>query len=831
MRQRRCAPQHHSINHNLTFNTPGNRSDRSDHAYRRSSYHPNTNAPPTISNNKPGFKPLPPQPSHPFLSLLRSPLTTPTPPCDKAPSKPPLPSILLPSLMSTTNTNTNSWTGDTNKVTANPPSNHRVPLPMSSGSMSIMRCHTPEKTQIRKRNAAEMMSDECPSQMLICEQGKKAKRQKTEGQTVVKHQAKRPVIRHKTEPKRQVIRQKTVKKTSHGKKMRVAIAQLKDFAKQHNGRLPSLRYVMKLLKVGFPKAHEIMEAFAREIGKSKNQVIQDMTIRQEKDRTTNNDDPSKEREHKTPPTQFKTQSRCSTPCSSASPSVKGMVPKKETTKSNMSINCNEMSMRSMSAQPASATRRHASRVRTLPKDFSKRLAVLVTAVAEDQTWDIFEKQYLWNLNKLEVFLDEFVTDSSLISCNLGDKVHIASAYYILGEMYYSRYHKLHVGYEYNQRALEFFKECNAMSSSRNGSCMTDLKEYLGKFWREFLEIFMLRGNMLLDSEDWKGAQQNYELSYNLVQRLSTKDIEPKKKFLRRSLEKLTIIHCYQGQYALSAKYGKQFYSELMKNDQAVPDRIGIKNIIESKAWLSCTLMLSSAQGDYAQGFEYYKEILNECQHKIDPGDPFIYRWFCYFAVHFIRTKAWNEAHELMEQILSIDAADVDDSLKNDLHNVFKVYVECLLGLDQYCGLREKVNHVMLVLHEKHMNVVNEINIGAKLQQKEYKTRNERLKRQTTNNAQDDDDYNEDIDMILMDKFNYNVHDMYNSLYPKINLARVLINQITLLLRMGNVHAAHQILYSVVIPESNCLNTTSKYWEHYPIDKVNQKEINALLSLL
>ncbi len=59
-----------------------------------------------------------------------------------------------------------------------------------------------------------------------------------------------------------------MKKASYSKKMRHSVAQLKAFADKHNGRLPSLRYVMKMLKVGFPKAHEIMDEFARVNGKS-----------------------------------------------------------------------------------------------------------------------------------------------------------------------------------------------------------------------------------------------------------------------------------------------------------------------------------------------------------------------------------------------------------------------------------------------------------------------------------------------------------------------------------------------------------------------------------
>lgn len=39
--------------------------------------------------------------------------------------------------------------------------------------------------------------------------------------------------------------------------------ELTKFRKRHNGKLPSLRAMMKLLRVGFPKAHEILDGYAK----------------------------------------------------------------------------------------------------------------------------------------------------------------------------------------------------------------------------------------------------------------------------------------------------------------------------------------------------------------------------------------------------------------------------------------------------------------------------------------------------------------------------------------------------------------------------------------
>ena len=51
-------------------------------------------------------------------------------------------------------------------------------------------------------------------------------------------------------------------------KIKHSIEELKRFSNRHNGKLPSLRGIMQKLKVGFPKAHEIIEFYAKYIGKT-----------------------------------------------------------------------------------------------------------------------------------------------------------------------------------------------------------------------------------------------------------------------------------------------------------------------------------------------------------------------------------------------------------------------------------------------------------------------------------------------------------------------------------------------------------------------------------
>ncbi len=49
----------------------------------------------------------------------------------------------------------------------------------------------------------------------------------------------------------------------------MAIELLDGFRTDHGGKLPSLRAIMKMLKVGFPKAHEILDEYAKHVGCSK----------------------------------------------------------------------------------------------------------------------------------------------------------------------------------------------------------------------------------------------------------------------------------------------------------------------------------------------------------------------------------------------------------------------------------------------------------------------------------------------------------------------------------------------------------------------------------
>ncbi len=49
-------------------------------------------------------------------------------------------------------------------------------------------------------------------------------------------------------------------------KLQTAVQQLEQFVNQNGGKLPFLRFLIKLMKVGFSNAHEIIEQCAKVTG-------------------------------------------------------------------------------------------------------------------------------------------------------------------------------------------------------------------------------------------------------------------------------------------------------------------------------------------------------------------------------------------------------------------------------------------------------------------------------------------------------------------------------------------------------------------------------------
>ena len=79
-------------------------------------------------------------------------------------------------------------------------------------------------------------------------------------------------------------RRKRQIKEKKDQQMRENMKALDEFRDQNHGRLPSLRYIMKLCKAGFPRAKEIIIQYARYRGVPVAEVKKLMTVRQEAQR-------------------------------------------------------------------------------------------------------------------------------------------------------------------------------------------------------------------------------------------------------------------------------------------------------------------------------------------------------------------------------------------------------------------------------------------------------------------------------------------------------------------------------------------------------------------
>ena len=259
------------------------------------------------------------------------------------------------------------------------------------------------------------------------------------------------------------------------------------------------------------------------------------------------------------------------------------------------------------------------------RGFSSDLSNLLQSVTDSIHADSFSvRQYLRSVFKLEAFIGR---NAVLSVCSLEDSENVGSAYYILSEAIYCHHRGLKDrdrGFEYVCKALSVFIECNKKAADcgffvERTSKMEDAMEAMpwrhseivegsfGVYWREIVCVLLLRGEMLMDSEQFESAQNNYQFAYNLVCSVDVKGdgvaMDVKNKYLRQCLEHLTILHCYQKNYVLSVHFGKQFVHRL--NSKLVSS----KQMIEAKAWLACNLMHCPDDEDKDEGARIYEAVL------------------------------------------------------------------------------------------------------------------------------------------------------------------------------------------------------------------------------
>eukprot|EP01084_Bolivina_argentea_P212822 361683_1 len=286
--------------------------------------------------------------------------------------------IALPSL-SNANTNTNI----THSNIPNTPS--PIPIPITQPK--------------RKRNAQQMMNE------VKFMQSPQSKRQKTQ---------------HKMH-------------VNNSRKLSLAVQQLQTFALDNGGKLPSLRYLMKLMKVGFPKAHEIIEQYGKLTGLTKEEVQTKMVLRQEKDKSQRRNKKKKKSIKKS--SEDKTVTACA----------------------DMT---DTLSFTSTSTDENDAN---------FLNNFICNLKTLLDLISNDSEWHIYEKNYLWNVNQLEMLLHK-INDDILLRLSLEHKVRIGCAYYMIANLYYERgqckdnNNKRNIALDYIEKALKLFKLCNTLGN-------------------------------------------------------------------------------------------------------------------------------------------------------------------------------------------------------------------------------------------------------------------------------------------------------------------------------------------------------------------------------
>ena len=225
----------------------------------------------------------------------------------------------------------------------------------------------------------------------------------------------------------------------------MAIEMLDGFRQEHGGKLPSLRAIMKMLKVGFPKAHEILDEYAKHVGCSKDKLVQDMTIRQEKKNKNDIDGNRKKRMN-----------------------------------------------RNIFEYPINVN--------------GKLQEIILNLLHQKKVKNIRGTVEIYN--KLEKSISEFEIFYSKFALN--DKLRIGQSYFMLASWYFYDRHDFANSYQYIEKALSTFRDCNYLAINMGHSVKTvdthnqqntinpvmvrnDIIQHedVGFFWPQIFEIYIL----------------------------------------------------------------------------------------------------------------------------------------------------------------------------------------------------------------------------------------------------------------------------------------------------------------------------------------------------
>jgi len=403
------------------------------------------------------------------------------------------------------------------------------------------------------------------------------------------------------------------RQTRQNAKFKLAIHVLDGFRQEHGGKLPSLRAVMKMLKVGFPKAHEILEEYAKHVGVSKDKVIQDMTIRQEKKNKN-----------------------------------------EEVNKKNRRMN------RNMFEYPINVNGK-----------LQENIMALIHQKKIQHERGIFE-QY----NKLERNLSEFEIFYTKFA--LPAKVRIGQSYFMLAEWYFYDKRDHEISYEYVEKALQTFRDCNFLALQQGGHSVTTIDQEppsndirinraninlddVGHFWYQIFQIYLLGGSVLLDNKQYYDAKCCFVFAWELAKYI----IGSTRMDLMVALEKLSHVAMIEGNLNECEGYLNEIMQWLQieeveqerkqvnvtgndgedekEKDKAEENQIKLLNV---KAYYSCILSLYCYQNHYNQdlafqmnkAMTFYHEVLKECREKFGEAHKVTVAVHLYFGLHFVKIE-------------------------------------------------------------------------------------------------------------------------------------------------------------------------------------------------
>ena len=372
-------------------------------------------------------------------------------------------------------------------------------------------------------------------------------------------------------------------------------------------------------------------------------------------------------------------------------------------------------------------------------------------------------------------------------------------------------------------------------------------------WRETLYVLMLRGQFRTERAQFAAAHSDLHRAHRLLQSVKNRDDvdcdgEDVGHFEVALLHHLIALHDARGHYVESVRCSKQLVPALER-------RAEWRSSLEAKAWLSCTLMLCT--DDVAavnEGRSMYRDIVVHSERQwaakgaINDGGLLLadtasmdhsastistdstisadelrveapYRWYTYFAVHFVAMREWTESYQLVVRMVEWrhDGGRFDVA---STHRAFERYTDYLRASMPSLTLQSKaaVDALMVMLHRKQMEVIamlmDELRTGKW--------------RKVDGGGDGDGDGGGGRDGDVLE-------DTFSALKVERapNIVATLCKHILIFRAVGNRQKADEILFSAVTVGEDrkwLLNRQSVYFAKFETVQFGENDVRSLLTL-